>query len=692
MNPSPLSRVPALRILLPFAVGILLNASLPGFIPIVVLAVLGVALYVTLRQLNSDPLRQLQVRPWWIVPIALLSMSVGAMSLQLSRPTPIELSKVNGKMLSGLIESIESYDFSMRLQVRMIQVDDPTTVPQRVLLTTQGCDYSIHEGDIVCFRGNFSPITNLGNPDEFDRQSHLWQQGILLGQHLPANQLRRVGHRPTLMSYSASLRQHLIEQVLNTSLSQSCQDLLIALLIGDDRQIDPSIREKFSMAGIAHILALSGLHVGLIASLIWLLFFPLDYLRLKKLRLVITLVVLIGFAWLTGMSPSVVRATIMIGFTLIAIVLYRKSLALNAMCVSALLTLCIWPTALYQAGFQLSYITVAAIVGLHGKVLPEVVDHKHRVRNRLWSLISTSIIAMAATIILSAYYFNSVSLLSVLSNVLILPVMPAVMVLGIIFLFLAAIGLEWSVVNVCLETLYTYLNKVSEWVSLLPGAYVGGVYVTGATVWLFYGLLVCLVMWIITHRPRWMLGMLGMTLLVIGQLSWVKLRTPTETVLVLNDYRSTPILWHENGKSYAWLPDTPDTDRTLFEHTHRRLLAHFGADSLQWVTDSIHSELSLVHAPLAMLQGKRVLVAGKGVNKTWLEHADHIGRIDLLVVTKRYHGTLHDIVAHCPCGLVILSGALPDDRHKTYLNECLQLGLQYHDTKQAGAWMLQPVK
>lgn len=645
-----------------------------------------------MRFLCSSPLRQLRVRPWWIVAVGLLSMSSGALSLQLSRPTPIELSKLNGKTVSGMIESIESYDFSMRLQVRLIQADDHALNAQCVLITTQGCDYSVHEGDLVSFRGNLSPITNLGNPDEFDRQSNRWQQGILYEQHLAVNQLRRVGHRPTLLSHSASLRQRLIEQVLSTSLSSPCQDLMIALLLGDDRQIAPSVRDKFSTAGIAHILALSGLHVGLIASLIWFLFFPLDYLRLKRLRLVLTLAVLAGFAWLTGMSPSVVRATIMIGFTLIAIVLYRKSLALNAMCVSALLTLSIWPTALYQAGFQLSYITVGAIVCLQDKLLPEYVDRKQRVRYWLWSLTSTSLIAMVVTIMLSAYYFNSISLLSVLSNVFILPVMPIVMVFGVIFLFLAVIGLEWSVVNVCLETLYTYLNKVSEWISLLPGAYVNGVYVTGFTVWLFYGLLASLVMWAFTRNSRWMFCALCMTLLVIGQLALVKLRTPSKTMLVLNDYRSTPILWHENGKTYAWLPDSPDTDRTLFERTHRRLLAHLGGDSLRWVTDSVHSDLSLVHAPLAMVQGKHILVAGKGVNKTWLENADRIGGVELLVVTKRYHGTLKDIISHCPCSLVILSGAITDDQYKSYLHECRQLGLKYHDTKQVGAWMLEPVK
>ena len=692
MNASPLSRVPALRILLPFAAGIMLNASLPGFIPVIVLAVLGVAFYVTLRQLGREPLKQLQVRPWWIVPVALLSMSAGALSLQLSRPTPIELRNVNGKVLTGLIESIESYDFSMRMQVRLSQVDSQPANPQRVLITTQGCDYSIHEGDLVSFRGNLAPITNLGNPDEFDRQSYLWQQGILYGQHLPVNQLRRVGHRPTLMSRSASLRQHLIERVLNTSLSQPCQDLLIALLLGDDRLIDPGVREKFSMAGIAHILALSGLHVGLIASLIWFLLFPLDYLRLKKLRLVITLVVLAGFAWLTAMSPSVVRATIMIGFTLVAMVLYRQSLALNAMCLSALLTLCIWPTALYQAGFQLSYITVAAIVGLQDRVFPARVDRKRRLRHRLSSLISTSLIAMAATIMLTAYYFNAVSLLSVLSNVLILPVMPVLMVLAVIFLFLAAIGLECSALNASLDTLYTYMSNVTHCVASLPGAHLSGVYVTGATVGLFYALLACLVMAIITQRPRWRLRMMGITVLVAGQLAYVKLNTPSQTLIILNDHRSTPILWHDNGKTYAWLPDTPDADRTLFEHTHRRLLAHLGSDSLQWVTDTLRDQRSLVHQPLAILQGKRILVAGKGVNKTYLQHAHRIGPVHLLVVTKRYHGTIQDIVNQCPCGLVILSGALTDDRYEAYLHECRLLGLKYHDTKQAGAWMLQPIK
>lgn len=692
MTPSPLSRVPALRILLPFAAGIVLGTALPGFIPVAVPATLALGAHATLRHLGKDPLAQLRLRPWWIVPLMLLSMSAGGLSLQLSRPVPIDLRALNGKTVCGLIESIEPYDFSMRLQVRLTHVVGQPAKHQRVLLTTRGCDYTLNEGDLISFTGNFSPITNLGNPDEFDREDRMWQQGILYGQHLPVSHLHCVSHRPTLLSHADLLRRHLINRVLTTSLSPPCQDLMIGLLLGESRQIDVRVREQFSAAGIAHILALSGLHVGLLTGLVWFLLFPLDYLRLRRLRLVITLAVLAGFAWLTGMSPSVVRATIMISFTLIAIVLYRRSLALNAMCLSALLTLCVWPSALYQAGFQLSYITVGAIVGLQGRIFPEIVARKQRFLYWLWSLFVTSVIAMAATIMLSAYYFSSFSMLSVLSNVLILPVMPLVMGLDVIFLFLSSIGLEWNVLNSCLEALYAYMNKVSEWLSLLPGSHISGVYVTGMTVWLFYGLLACLVAWVISRRSRWLIATMGMTLLVIAQMSWLKLHTPSETVLVLNDYRSTPILWHENGKTYAWLPDSPDADRTLFERAHRRLLAHLGGDSLQWVTDSVTSDLSLVRAPLAMLQGKRVLVAGKGVNKSWLEHADRLGEIDLLIVTKRYHGTLQDIVAHCPCSHIIISGALADDRRQAYLKECLQLGLEYHDTKHSGAWMLHPVK
>ena len=520
MSASQLSRLPAARVLVPFALGIVLNTLWPGPWLSLLSGLAGVMAWWGIGLCGRDPLRQYALRHWWLPAVALISLAVGAMSLELYRPRPIDLPRVNGQTACGLVEDIEVYDFAQRLQVRLMECGGQTIAPRRILLSTRGCDYDLREGDVVAFESDLQPVTNMGNPDEFDRESHLWQRGILYTQHLPVNQLRQVGFRPTLLARAAALRRHMVSQVLNTSLSPAAQDLLIALLLGKTRQIDTSVRSRFSQAGVAHILALSGLHVGLVTSLIWFLLFPLDYLRLKKLRLLLTLLALLGFAVLTGLSPSVVRATIMIGFTLVAIVLYRKSVALNAMCLAALFTLCIWPTALYQAGFQLSYITVAAIVGLHRKVLPDI-GRKHRVVRWLWSLVCTSLIAMSATIMLTAYYFSSFSLLAVLSNVLILPVMPVLMVLGVVFLFLSVIGLEWSALNTSVELIYGYMDRVSQFVSALPGAHFSGVYVTGLSVVLFYVVLGCAVVWLLSHKGRWLLGALGVCVLLVVQLAGV---------------------------------------------------------------------------------------------------------------------------------------------------------------------------
>lgn len=664
----------------------MLSTSLPGMTFVLATGVAAVVAMIVTAIYSRGPLRLLASRPWWIISVTLASIAAGALALELYRPGTIDLRQVNGKPVCGLIEELETYDYGMRIKARLAGQDAHQVTPQRVLLSTSGCNYLLHEGDLISFECKLLPVTNLGNPDEFDRESHLWQQGILYSQHLPVAQIACIGHRPTLLAQAASLRRQLVQKVLATSLSPDAQDLMIALLLGHSRQIDSSVRNRFSQAGIAHILALSGLHVGLITGLIWFLLFPLDYFRLKKLRLLLTLLSLLGFALLTGMSPSVVRATIMIGFTLLGIVLYRRSTALNAMCVSALLTLCVWPTAIYQAGFQLSYITVGAIVGFQGRLLPDA-NRKRRFWHWLWSLLSTSLIAMLATIMLTAYYFCSISPLSILSNVLILPVMPILMVLGAIFLLLAAIGLDWSMLNGCIELIYGYMNRVSAMVSSLPGAHYGGLYVTGLLAVLFYLGMACLIIWLMSRNIRWLLAALAVAVMSIAHLAWVGWRTPVNNLLVLNDYSSTPILWQDDGMTFAWLPDNRTADRGLFEQTHRRLLAHWGNDSVQWVDAKASGTSTFVRSPWAFVNHQHILVLGKGISRAWLEEINKTTSVDLLIVTKRYHGSLPDVVRACHPRLVLLSGDLPDDRHAAHLDSCRQLGQPVHDIRSAGAYV-----
>lgn len=671
MQKSALSRVPLLRILLPFIAGIILADCYPSWLTVALPLLSGVIVFAAMTLSGRSPVIQLKYRSWWIIPLLLMSMGAGALSMRLWIPSELDLHQVNGRIVTGEIKQIDYYDFSMRMLVNLHTVDSQAISPHTVLITTRGCNYELREGNLVQFKCQLAPITNLGNPDEFDRQNVLWQQGILYSQHLPKEKLWLMGHHQGLKSIAGSFRQSLLTSIYTTKLQPACKELMVALLLGHSQFMSNSIRSQFSAAGIAHILALSGLHVALITSLIWFILFPLDYLRLKKLRLALTLMALIAYVFLTGLPISAIRAAIMIGFTFAGFVFYRRSVALNAMCASALLTLCVWPTAIYQAGFQLSYITAGAII-----LTNNTVSSKHRLFGGLLILARTSAVAMLATIMLSAYYFNSISLVSIVSNVLILPVMPTLIVLGAIFLFLAAAGIEWSAFNWCIEHIYHYMTTVVSCVTKIPGSHISGVYVTGASVWLFYLCLACVLLWLYTHRSRWLIVTLSSILLLVVQLGWVKWQKPSHGVIVLNDYRSTPILWYDNGIGYVWFPDNPTPDQERFMQTHRRLLAHIGVDSLHLVEDKVKTGHSMVNTPLAVIDGVSMAVPTKGLIKQMsLQQLKQ--DIDLLIITKRYHGTVADIIKHFNCKLVLISGGIPADRSKTLQLECERLSIPY---------------
>ena len=313
MATSPsLSKVPVLRILLPFIVGILLHQVWHTWWVPLTLAAIAVAVYAWMAIAARSPGQRLKMRSRYIAPLAILAMSLGWLCAVLHCPPLLDESQRGDRALIGRVINLNFTDFSTRLTVDILDEELP---PCKVLLSTQGCDYTLKAGDLVKWDAALEDVRNNGNPAEMDYAGYLLNsQGIHYEQHLALKQLLKVGHSPTLMSRMASFRRVLQQQVFNSQLSAGAQHFVVALLLGNSQLIDPATRQEFSSAGVAHVLALSGLHVGFIALIIWWLLFPLDYLGWKKFRLVLTLVAIVLFAVFTGMSPSVVRATVMIGF------------------------------------------------------------------------------------------------------------------------------------------------------------------------------------------------------------------------------------------------------------------------------------------------------------------------------------------------------------------------------------------
>ena len=677
-----MSRFPVLRILVPFALGIIVQRLWHCWWAPLVLIALSIVGYMAFVSKSRTPQGRLYWRQFFIIPISVCSLALGWLCAVIHCPPQLAEGQRTSRTLIGRVADLDYTDFSMRMTVDVLNQDLPRC---KVLVSTRGCDYTMQAGDLVTWEAALDEVGNLGNPGEMDYAHYLLDsKGIRYQQHLPVGQIRRVGQSPTLMTRLANVRRSLQLQVYNSQVSPAVQQFIVALLLGDSGAIDKSTRQEFSAAGVAHVLALSGLHVGFLALIIWWLLFPLDYLRLKKLRLAITLVGIALFATFTGLSPSVVRSTLMISMAFASIIFYRRSVSLNALAFAALLIIVFSPSAIYSTGFQLSFITVAAML-MFARV-PERLTNSHKWVNYLSSTVIASLVAMLATVALSAHYFHTVSLMSVLANLLVLPILPLFLALGALFLLVTAAGLHWQALDTLLEGIYRYIHWAVSSVNALPLSHVRGVYVTTFGVIAYFVVMALVVLWLYRRKARYLLWAgCALAILLLHSLL-TDYRTPRQGLVIFNAYTSTPVLYFEDGKGYVWTPDEEETDSASFARYYAGFLARHQIGELQFIAndDTLHLDDALIQPPVAHLMGRRLLAVGSG---KWKQAtAQHHLRLDDIIVTKRFHGSVAKLRELYDFDRIILSGAFYEkDR---LLAGCDSLGIKVHDLKSAGALVI----
>ena len=684
-----LSKIPVLRIVVPLAVGILVHGWWHCWWAPLAIIIAAIAFYLWLQVKSRTPQGRLRWRAFYILPLAMAAMALGWLAAVVHCPPHLNESQLTGRNLTGRITGVEYTDFSMRLSVDILDDDVP---PCHVLVSTRGCDYTMRAGDIITWPAALDEVGTMGNPDEMDYARYLLHnQGVRYQQHLPAGQLKKNGHSLTVMSSLANYRRHLQQLVFDSQLSPGAQRFVVALLLGNSHLIDKATRQEFSAAGVAHVLALSGLHVGFISLIIWLLLFPLDYLRLKRVRLGITLAAIITFAVFTGLSPSVVRSTVMIGFVFASLIFSRRSVSLNALAMAALIILVFFPSSLYSVGFQLSFVTVCAVL-LFARV-PAWLESRYRWVNRLTLTIMTSIVAMLATVALTAHYFHTISLTAVITNLLVLPVLPFFMVLGALFLLVTAATMQWSALDWLLDTIYRYIHWTTSTVAAWPASHLGGVYVSATGVVAYFVLLTLVILWIGHRNYRYLLAVGCVLALMLGHSLWIDTHTPSEGLVVFNSYTSTPIVYYNQGMAHVWTPDDEEPDSAAFARFHAGFLARHGIGTLRFITgDTVvrPNGNTLFKPPLALVMGQRLVAVGSGKWKSMT--ASSPLDLDAVIVTKRFHGSISRLQELYRFKRIIISGAMYKDDIGQLLHESDSLSIAAHQLGSQGAYCIPEVK
>ncbi|GAB6012308.1 ComEC/Rec2 family competence protein [Viscerimonas tarda] len=294
-------------------------------------------------------------------------------------------------------------------------------------------------GEEISFSGKIQPFKHFGNPNDFDYPRYMYNKGFAGTLYLYSDDWESTGRKPfSVLSFALQCRQSMLEFYQSLKLDDEEYAILSALTLGYKDVLSADLKQAFRATGTAHVLAVSGMHVGIIYGVILSLFalFVRSGKHYRTLQLPI-IVLLWCYAFVTGFSPSVIRASIMLTIFCVATIFGRKGLSYNNISLAAFFMLLVNPFSLFDAGFQLSFAAVLSI-RFFQPVLSGLLSPKNNYIRKGWELFTLSIAAQIGAFPVCLYYFGTFPSYFFITNLLVVPLV-SVLFYGAICLSAAAL-------------------------------------------------------------------------------------------------------------------------------------------------------------------------------------------------------------------------------------------------------------
>ncbi|MEL6535725.1 MAG: ComEC/Rec2 family competence protein [Bacteroidota bacterium] len=579
-----------------------------------------------------------------------------------------------------------------RLSVSHLRTDSGWQAASGTLVLYQRKD-SLHQplqyGDEVLVAGSPRLIDPPGNPGAFDYQRYMANQGVYHQMFASGADLLIVDYQPPsyIKALALQAQQAFADRLAEVIVQDRERSIVWALVLGVKDGLDPETRQAYATAGAMHVLAVSGLHVGIV----YLIFLKLlGGLRRRPFgRWVFALMVLVslwGYAVLTGLSPSVMRAATMFSFMVLAQTTQRKVSTYNTLAASAFLLLLVNPFLITSVGFQLSYLAVFGIVYLQPRIAAWWTP-KYATLDWAWQLTTVSMAAQIATGPLAVYYFHVFPTYFFLSNLLVVPLATIILVGGLLVLLLSVVSLaasDW--VGQLLEWTVWGMNEVIFALEKIPGSRMEDLVLSPMqVVFLFLGLFAFLAFWELRKFQY-----LVYTLACWGALVFIALQVNHRwsqqqgfTVYQVRGAAVHSVYWGTQ-RTLSW-NDTEavnEADYGFNVRPHEQLLGFQPA-----------TQAPLADSTLWQTQGPWRVCQWRGKTIGWLPQKSRFTTawpeslsLDYLLVSHDAIRSLDELPEGLEPGLLIL-----DSSNKSYIAARLQtdaeaLGWAVHSVPQAGAF------
>ena len=324
--------------------------------------------------------------------------------------------------------------------------------------------YSID--DVLIIHTSLNTINPSLNPNQFDYKRYLEKQYIYHQVSVGHSSILRLQtERKSLFGFAEALRQHINQKLGLYNFKIEELAIINALILGQRQDMDKTIYEDYANAGAIHILAVSGLHVGIILLLLNVFLKPIERLKHGKfIKVCLIILLLWSFAIIAGLSASVTRAVTMFSIVAIAMHLKRQTNIYNTLAISVFILLLCKPMFLFDVGFQMSYLAVIAIVSIQ-PMLYKLWSPKWKIIDYFWQIFTVTIAAQFGVVPVSLFYFHQFPGLFFVSNLAIIPCLGLILGLGILVIILALANSLPEFLANAYGGIISSMNWVVSWVS-----------------------------------------------------------------------------------------------------------------------------------------------------------------------------------------------------------------------------------
>ena len=537
-------------------------------------------------------------------------------------------------------------------------------------------------GSQILFKKALQEIKNSGNPGGFDYKRYSLFQGITHQVYLKPEDFKVLeGKKENQFRKFIYTSRERVLNILRKNIPGDRElGLAEALLIGYKDDLEQSLVQSYTNTGVVHIIAISGLHLGLIYWLLALLLKPLQKRRkIRWLRPVLIITGLWLFSLLAGAQPSILRSALMFTCIVLGESLSKKTSIYNTMAVSAFILLCINPYWLWDVGFQLSYTAVLSII-IFMKPIYNWFYIKNKLLDFLWKLNAVTLAAQILTVPLSIYHFHQFPNLFIFTNFLAVPLSSAIL-LGEIFLcvisFIPAIGL---LVGQLLSWLIWVMNTYIERIEVIPFSLWDGLQISILQAVLLILFAAGISYWLMEKSTK------GLKYGLIALLSFAVLRsysfiqTNRQQKIIVYNVPQKRAIDFVNGRNYFFVGDSDLLTNDFARNFHLK-----PSRVLYRVKSAAALDNFSVYKNYLTCFNKNILLLDKTVS---FLPQDIKPIIDLLVISKNPKIYMQELAGSLNIKQVVFDGSVPAWKTNYWKKDCDSLLIPWHDVTSKGAFVM----